>query len=50
MGDEAAMASLEVLRKQARHDGRGGGGENGRGRGKPVEFGKDRALGLDALG
>src|SRR2546425_12757507 len=50
MGDEAAMASLEVLREQARHDGRGGGSENGLGRGKPVEFGKDRALGLDALG
>ena len=50
MGNETAMASLEALREQARHDGRGRGGENGFGRGKPVEFGKDRALGLDALG
>ena len=49
MGDEAAMAAFEAFREQARHDGRGGGGENGLGRGQAVEFGENRALRLDAL-
>src|SRR5262245_63790570 len=50
MGDEAAMAAFEALREQVRHDGRGGGGENGVGRGQTVELGENRALRFDTLG
>ena len=43
------MPSFQIFRKQARHDRRGGRGEDCLGRGEPVELGKNSALVLDAL-
>ena len=50
MRDEAARAALEVFGEQARHDRRRGRGQDRVGRRERVEFGEDRALGLDGLG
>ena len=50
MRHQAAVAAFEFFREQARDDGGGGGGENRIGCGQAVEFGKDRALGLQCFG